>query len=197
MSGQSSARVVDPPPASRPGGTAVTAGAGGHPAHAPRNGLSGRQGAPESADGAQGGRDAHSASQGPYSDSSGGLFRVLVTGSRDWADHDLVRDALAMARYQQDGMVVVHGACPSGADAIASWWVRRFRFLNIREERWPADWARLGRAAGPLRNRAMVEAGADLCLAFIRGGSRGASHCAALAEAAGIPVRRWTAGGPS
>jgi hypothetical protein len=47
--------------------------------------------------------------------------------------------------------------------------------------------------AGLARNRLMVELGADICLAFVRNGSRGASHCAALAEEAGIPVRRYLA----
>lgn len=120
-------------------------------------------------------------------------YRILITGSRDWDDHDLVRDALAMAIYQNVPAVIVHGACPSGADAMASWWVRRFKFLGVAEERHPADWRAHGRAAGPRRNAEMVSLGADVCLAFIRSGSRGASHAAALADAAGIPVRRWTA----
>lgn len=120
-------------------------------------------------------------------------YRILVTGSRDWTDHDLVRDALTMAIYQNVPAVIVHGACPTGADAIASWWVRRYRFLGLAEERHPADWAAYGRGAGPRRNALMVRLGADICLAFIKGGSRGATHAADLAERAGIPVRRWTA----
>lgn len=135
-------------------------------------------------------------------------YRVLVTGSRDWTDHDIVRDALTTAIYQHTPAVIVHGACPSGADAIASWWIRRFRHLQVTEEAHPAQghpaedfgpWP----GAGPRRNAHMVQLGADVCLAFIGPcasawcrrpkphGSHGASGCAQLAEEAGIPVRRW------
>lgn len=120
-------------------------------------------------------------------------YRILITGSRHWSDHDLVRDNLATAVFQNVPAVIVHGACPSGADAIAAWWVRQHRLIGLTEERHPADWKTHGHSAGPIRNRHMVSLGADLCLAFIRDRSRGATGCADLAEAAGIPTRRFIA----
>ena len=51
-----------------------------------------------------------------------------------------------------------------------------------------ASFDQQGRHAGLIRNAEMVDAGASICLAFIRDDSRGATHCATLAEAAGIPT---------
>jgi hypothetical protein len=126
-------------------------------------------------------------------------YRVLVTGSRDWptpavvwaALNDVREDALLAGR----NLVVVHGACPSGADAHAAGWCEiAAQFAHgVTEERHRAAWEQHGKSAGFRRNAEMVNLGADVCLAFIRNGSRGACHTAALAEAAGIPVRRWTA----
>jgi hypothetical protein len=113
------------------------------------------------------------------------IFRVLVTGSRTWTAETMIRDALR--EHCPPGAVLVTGACPRGADAIAE---RLWSSWGGQVERHPADWS-TGRVAGLARNAAMVGLGADVCLAFIRDNSPGASHTARLAELAGIPVRRY------
>lgn len=128
-------------------------------------------------------------------------FRILITGSRDWTNLNAFHGALWRARYELDPvsgidrdtgasrLTIVHGACPTGADSIAD----RIRGEGglIRIERHPADWETYGKAAGFKRNAEMVSLGADICLAFIRNNSKGASMTADLAEKAGIPVRRY------
>lgn len=135
-----------------------------------------------------------------------GSYRILVTGSRDFSDAKVVWGALSEASDADHDLkrfvVIVHGACPTGADAYADSFAA---FEGLDVERHPADWAKHGRAAGPVRNAEMVRAGAAACLAFLmpctnpqcrqRGPhvSHGSANCAHLAEAAGIPVRRFTA----
>jgi hypothetical protein len=115
--------------------------------------------------------------------------RILVTGSRDWDDEVPVRAALLDAITGTPGPhVVVHGACPTGGDAIAD---RIATHLGLPVERHPAQWRRYGRSAGYRRNAAMVALGADICLAFIRDTSPGASMTARLAAEARIPIRRF------
>lgn len=115
-------------------------------------------------------------------------MRILITGSRTWADTTVIRDAL-LAVWHPD-TVLVSGACPRGADALCeTYWRRR----GGRIERHPADWATYGRRAGFRRNAEMVRTKPDICLAFIRDHSRGAEHTAALAQRAGIPTRIYRA----
>lgn len=117
-------------------------------------------------------------------------YRILVTGSRLWFAEEVIWEALDSIRLERGpGMVVVHGACPRGADEIADRWAR-FRF-GVEAEPYPAMWGLLGKRAGFVRNQEMVDQGAMECLAFILDGSAGASHCMAAAKAAGIPTRVW------
>ncbi|WP_433078945.1 SLOG family protein [Dactylosporangium sp. CA-052675] len=129
-------------------------------------------------------------------------MRILVTGSRTWDDAKTIREALEAlaASFAASGvqrMTVVHGACPNGADEVADQWVRYYRGpLAVTAERHPAKWKVFGKRAGMVRNELMVAAGADLCLAFIRDASRGATHCAELASDRGIPLRVFHYGEP-
>jgi hypothetical protein len=123
-------------------------------------------------------------------------IRVLVTGSRTWTDVDTIFGALDVIAERAraecvPGVVVVHG-CAKGADMVADSWVRdrKWRGWPVEAERHAADWSTHGRRAGFVRNSAMVQRGADVCLAFILDASRGATQCADLAEAADIPTQR-------
>jgi len=140
-------------------------------------------------------------------------YRVLVTGSRNWPYPTMIYEALndelgiAAARGYTE-FVVVHGACPTGADAAASYWTQfpnNWPDVSVIEEPHPANWRPNGvkdLAAGFKRNAEMVSLGANACFGFIGActkpnckpwthGSHGASHCADLAVASGITVRRW------
>jgi hypothetical protein len=129
--------------------------------------------------------------------------RVLVTGSRDWTDHHTVTHNLTYILRIMGPLTLVHGACPTGADAIAAEWADIHRESGVVPDPHPADWGTYGPSAGPLRNAHMVSLGATLCLAFIGPctkpfcrreqphGSHGASGCAKLAEDAGITVETF------
>jgi hypothetical protein len=131
-------------------------------------------------------------------------MRILITGSRDWSDRTLIRNVLdKITNYGYDGSVIVHGHCPTGADAFADEWAEDCVNLGITVERHPAQWKEHGKKAGPLRNAEMVALGADVVLAFLNPctkhpeqpphGSHGADGCMQLARRAGIPVRRFGA----
>lgn len=116
-------------------------------------------------------------------------MRILITGSRDWTDHAVIEEVLS---YQDDfygRMVLVSGACPTGADMLCE---RYATLMGWTVERHPADWEKYGKKAGFTRNADMVNLGADLCAAFIKNNSLGATMCANLALQAHIPLLLYT-----
>lgn len=106
---------------------------------------------------------------------------VIVTGSRDWKDAELLGRVLAA---HQPGLLVEGGA--RGADTLAREWAREAGVSCITI---PADWDRWGKGAGAKRNILMLEQYPEaLVLAFPLPQSKGTWHCIRAAMQRGHKV---------
>jgi hypothetical protein len=108
-------------------------------------------------------------------------MRVIVTGSRGWSDRYFIADVLADL---PGDTVIVHGAA-KGVDKVAA---QEAQKLGLLIEEHPAEWERYGKSAGIIRNEKMACLGADLCIAFWDGRSRGTQDMMERAAAHGIPI---------
>lgn len=116
-------------------------------------------------------------------------LRVIVCGSREWTDREAIADRLFDL---PPGSTIVHGNA-KGADRIAG---QEAQKLGHEVEVHPANWNRWGKGAGPIRNTHMAELGADLCIAFWDGRSKGTAHMVDCAEKHGIPLELYCEGRP-
>ena len=109
-------------------------------------------------------------------------MRVLVCGGRDFNDQALLEKILADYFYGPEDVLICGMA--KGADMMA------FNYVNRSDshiEKYPADWNKHGRSAGPIRNQQMLTEGKpDVVVAFP--GGRGTEHMKSIARKAGIQV---------
>jgi hypothetical protein len=110
-------------------------------------------------------------------------FTVLVTGGRDYTDRATVFRALNALYRKHPNLIVLHGACPTGADALAQEWAvaNERPYIGI-----PAEWSRFGPSAGPRRNAILIHYLPDGAVAFP--GGLGTADCVKQATAAGLTV---------
>jgi len=117
------------------------------------------------------------------------MTNVIIAGGRDFADEDLLfkkASALAKSLY---GMTVICGGA-RGADTLGAKWAQHY---GLEVTYMPADWKAHGKAAGPIRNRAMAEIG-DVLLAFWDGKSTGTKSMINLALQKGLEVHVYNVG---
>jgi hypothetical protein len=89
-------------------------------------------------------------------------FVLLVCGSRDFTNYKVISQKLTELVRQFKVTKVITGDC-KGADTLAS----RFCWqTNIPYQSFKADWAQYGKAAGPIRNRQMLDTKPNLVVAF-------------------------------
>jgi hypothetical protein len=112
-------------------------------------------------------------------------MRVLVCGGRDYQDYGKMHRVLGALNWTE-GSTIIHGAA-RGADSLASQFAR---ITGITEYAYPADWKTHGKAAGPIRNRQMLNLCPHLVIAFP--GGNGTAHMKTIARQSGVPVLEVT-----
>jgi len=111
------------------------------------------------------------------------MIRVLVCGGRDYSDAMTLGSWLGGIHKDRGIALIIEGG-GTGADTLA----RQFgQFAGIPVRTFGANWRKLGKAAGPIRNAKMMDEGKpDLVVAFP--GGRGTADMARRARAAGVEV---------
>lgn len=118
--------------------------------------------------------------------------KILVCGGRDFADKDFVWDVL---RQVEPSFIVTGGQGKNrrnrGADALAE----KFALAHkIPHDVVHADWDRLGRSAGPRRNRQMLRSHPDIAWVIAFPGGVGTSDMIGEARKANIVVLEFEEG---
>jgi len=110
-------------------------------------------------------------------------MRILICGDRNWTNPTPIYRILNNLDKKD---IIIHGAC-RGADLLAGLIAKELGFIV---EEYPAQWGKYGKAAGPLRNREMLNSGANLVIAFHEDikKSRGTINTIRQAQELNIPV---------
>lgn len=125
-------------------------------------------------------------------------LRIIVAGSRDFQNYDLLRDTIMKFLEDKDDSDIVDNlshvkfisGTARGADVLGEQFAYTYGYNIVR---FPADWDRLGRRAGYIRNAEMAKyASKDgnygVLFAFWDGKSKGTKHMIDLANKYGLEV---------
>lgn len=121
-------------------------------------------------------------------------MKVIIAGSRHINDMSALRRAIELSKF--DITEIVSGGA-SGVDTLGEIYAAE---KGIPVKRFPADWDKHGRSAGPIRNGEMAEY-ADALIAVWHGASRGTANMIKQASYKKLRIHqhiverpRWTVG---
>lgn len=114
-------------------------------------------------------------------------FRVIIAGSRDFSDYNLLREKCdrILSDQKSNHQIVIVSGTARGADRLGEQYAKE-RGYEVRQ--YPADWDAHGKSAGFIRNREMAK-NADALIAFWDGQSKGTKLMIDLAKDHGLAVR--------
>ncbi len=111
-------------------------------------------------------------------------YRLVVAGSRDFDDYALLSAELDKLLSGKTNITIVSGTA-RGADRLGERYAAEH---NLRIERFPAEWEKYHKGAGPIRNMKMVQS-ADAVIVFWDNESSGTKNIIECARKQDIPYR--------
>ena len=111
-------------------------------------------------------------------------YRLVVAGSRDFNDYTLLSAELDKLLAGKTNITIVSGTA-RGADRLGERYAAEH---NLRIERFPAEWEKYHKGAGPIRNMMMVQS-ADAVIVFWDNESSGTKNIIECARKQDIPYR--------
>lgn len=115
------------------------------------------------------------------------ILKVVIAGCRDYSNYDEAKEYIdfCLKNIRSENKIVIISGCASGADALGE----RYALENGFEiEKFPAEWEKYGRSAGPIRNGKMAET-ADYVICFWDGKSRGTRNMIESAKKHGKEIK--------
>jgi type III secretion system FlhB-like substrate exporter len=108
-------------------------------------------------------------------------MKTIIAGSRAGPKYSDLIEAIKSCGWSPS--VIVSGTA-KGADQLGESWAEN---NGVPIERYPADWNKFGRAAGPIRNKQMAQ-NAEALIALWDGKSSGTKNMIELAKTYGLKV---------
>ena len=111
-------------------------------------------------------------------------MKIIIAGSRFIDNFQLICDAVKESRFN---ITEVISGCANGVDSLGEQWALQ---NNIQIKKFPADWTRFGKNAGPIRNQLMIDyVGKDGGLIIIwNGKSKGSANILKQAKGKEIQI---------
>lgn len=109
-------------------------------------------------------------------------MKVIIAGSRDFLDYDLLKKTMAEVVWSVTE--VVSGKA-RGADTLGERWAKE---MGIPVKPFPADWVKYGDSAGSVRNEQMARYGEAL-VAFLAKTSKGTKDMIRVAKRYKLPMK--------
>ena len=115
------------------------------------------------------------------------IKRVVIAGCRDYENYEQAKEFIdiCLSNVRKENEIIIVSGGARGADAIGERYAKENGFAV---EKYPADWEKYGKSAGPIRNKQMAEI-SDYVICFWNEKSKGTKSMIDYAKKLNKPVK--------